>query len=298
MKKTIILLCTLFCMAFLLFSCHADEPEAAETDPPATELPVLTVAAAGKSDFVIVRADEGPEIEVNGAIRLRDRIEEEYGITIRLVSDLETASYSQRQEKEIILGRVAGEGELYTVDREKLGEYGYSIQTAGEKIILSANSSAGYRAAIEEFVMNTLTKKDDVLYVPAGTAVLADSETVRASLPAERFDVADRTDLVGICYSTWFDPIIDSNGKNDPPNITEVLEGKRSWGGLHDFHYWAEPALGYYRSTDTAVIRQHMIWLAEAGVVFIIVDNTITSSSLTYVQTLPSFILIAPISMT
>lgn len=108
------------------------------------------------------------------------------------------------------------------------------------------------------------------------------SAPVTEEQPAEEentlFDVADRTDLVGICYSTWFDPIIDANGKKDPPNISKVLAGEEEWGGLYAFHYWAEPALGYYRSTDTSVIRQHMTWLSDAGVDFIIIDDTNAST--------------------
>lgn len=92
--------------------------------------------------------------------------------------------------------------------------------------------------------------------------------------PESIFEIADKSNLIGICYSTWFDPIIDASGGADPPNISEVLAGERDWGPLHAFHYWAKPALGYYRSTDKSVIRTHMTQLAGAGVDFIIVDNT------------------------
>ena len=67
--------------------------------------------------------------------------------------------------------------------------------------------------------------------------------------------------------------------KKNPPNITEILEkgeskGVYNWGAPGAFHYWAEPALGYYRSDDAGVIRTHMTQLADAGVDFIIIDNT------------------------
>lgn len=83
-------------------------------------------------------------------------------------------------------------------------------------------------------------------------------------------DITNRTDLVSICYSIWFDPIIDSGIYN----IQQALDGTSEWGPVNAFHYWGEPALGYYKSTDKSVIRTHMTMLADAGIDFIIIDNT------------------------
>lgn len=85
-------------------------------------------------------------------------------------------------------------------------------------------------------------------------------------------DITKKKDLISICYSTWFTKILSSNP--NPPNITEILAGNQNWGGSPAFHYWAEPALGYYRSDNKTVIRTHMTQLQEAGVDFIIIDNT------------------------
>lgn len=90
-------------------------------------------------------------------------------------------------------------------------------------------------------------------------------------------DITKKTDIVSICYSTWFNVVLGNN--KNPPNITEILEkgektGRYNWGGENAFHYWAEPALGYYKSDDVDVIRTHMTQLADAGVDFIIIDNT------------------------
>ncbi len=55
---------------------------------------------------------------------------------------------------------------------------------------------------------------------------------------------------VGINYTLWH------YAKNGP-------EWKTSWG---------EPELGYYASGDRSLIRQHAVWLAHAGVDFILLD--------------------------
>lgn len=87
------------------------------------------------------------------------------------------------------------------------------------------------------------------------------------------FDLANAKDAVGICYSTWFNPIVAYPGPQ-PKNIAKILAGEDTWGEIGEFHYWSEPALGYYRSDDPKVIRAHMQMISEAGVDFIILDNT------------------------
>ena len=89
-------------------------------------------------------------------------------------------------------------------------------------------------------------------------------------------DITDKTGLVSICYSVWFDAILGKSGSgvDDWNNITEVLAGKKEWGGSPSFHYWAKPALGYYSSSNISVIRTHMTQLYTAGVDFIIIDLT------------------------
>ena len=89
-------------------------------------------------------------------------------------------------------------------------------------------------------------------------------------------DITDKTDLVSICYSVWFDGILGTGTEpvTDFNNITEVLQGKREWGNVHAFHYWAKPAQGYYRSTDLQAAKNNLILLGEANVDFIILDYT------------------------
>ena len=89
-------------------------------------------------------------------------------------------------------------------------------------------------------------------------------------------DITDKVDVIGMCYSVWFDYILGSGTEpvTDWYNITEALEGKKAWGPVPSFHYWAKPAQGYYRSSDTTAIRNNMTMLYAAGVDFIILDHT------------------------
>lgn len=89
-------------------------------------------------------------------------------------------------------------------------------------------------------------------------------------------DITNKTDLVSICYSIWFDGILGKGTElvENFYNITEVLAGKQEWGEVHQFHYWAKPAQGYYRSTDKEAARNNLKMLGEADVDFIILDCT------------------------
>ena len=105
-------------------------------------------------------------------------------------------------------------------------------------------------------------------------------ETTITAVPDEGvtpgLDMTEKTNLVSICYSVWFDGILGTGTEpvTDFNNITEVLQGKRDWGNEYAFHYWAKPAQGYYRSTDLQAAKNNLILLGEADVDFIILDYT------------------------
>ena len=101
-------------------------------------------------------------------------------------------------------------------------------------------------------------------------------------------DITNRTDLVGICYTMWFNAVHGSGDtplENVPcvPELTEKYGWSDQYGfgnaeeqhnELGRFHYWGKPAQGYYRSTDKAAIRRNLTLLQDAGVDFLIADFT------------------------
>ena len=101
-------------------------------------------------------------------------------------------------------------------------------------------------------------------------------------------DITNRTDLVAICYTMWFNAVLGSGEGpiENVPNVTEMTE-KYGWSEQYGFgnaekqhndigafHYWGKPAQGYYRSTDKAAIRRNLTLLQQAGVDFLIADFT------------------------
>lgn len=86
-------------------------------------------------------------------------------------------------------------------------------------------------------------------------------------------DITNKTGLVSICYSTWHDYTTGMTSFREK-TITEIKNSGAWASDSSTFYFWGEPELGYYKSSDRTVIRTHMTQLAEAGVDFIIVDNT------------------------
>ena len=101
-------------------------------------------------------------------------------------------------------------------------------------------------------------------------------------------DITSMTDLVGICYTMWFNAVLGSGDQpvTHAPNVAELTE-RYGWNEEYGFgnadeqhndegrfHYWSEPAQGYYRSTDKAAHRRNLTLLQEAGVDFLVLDFT------------------------
>ena len=101
-------------------------------------------------------------------------------------------------------------------------------------------------------------------------------------------DITNRTDLVGICYTMWFNAVLGSGDGpiENVPNVPELTEtygwsDEYGFGSAEEqhndegrFHYWSEPAQGYYRSTDKAAHRRNLTMLQAAGVDFLVLDFT------------------------
>lgn len=280
-----------FIAAFVFFQLSACSPASDRPPGAASEIPpenAFAVVSGGSSGYVIVRGETCEQWETDAAVLFRKTVEQITGTALTITTDWEKpGGEEQRPAKEILIGRTNREGSAeevtagkaeYAVARDGMGYAGFVIKTAGEKIIIAAETETGMKAALRYFFLEYADydmkgetgpemKTDLILNLPAEYTGLTPED-------GGLFEIAEKTGLVGICYSTWFDPIISANGASDPPNISEILAGGGEWGPLHAFHYWAKPALGYYKSTDKSVIRTHMMQLAEAGIDFIVVDNT------------------------
>ena len=93
---------------------------------------------------------------------------------------------------------------------------------------------------------------------------------------------------VGIFYMIWYNNPTSVTMTNiagpvkdyylyDNDKIIARRKYRRNWyliGPVGTIHWWGEPLVGYYRSSDPWVIRQNAEMLADAGVNTLILDNT------------------------
>ena len=162
------------------------------------------------------------------------------------------------------------------MDSKKLKVY----DAAGELVAETNNNMSHYAGDYFVFFTHMGASVIDNLNIYACQKEDKRVETIVTAIPDEGvtpgLDMTDKTDLVSICYSVWFDGVLGTGTEpvTDFHNITEVLEGKKDWGPEYAFHYWAKPAQGYYRSTDIEAAKRNLILLGEANVDFIILDYT------------------------
>ena len=160
-----------------------------------------------------------------------------------------------------------GKIRVYNEAKEMIAESNCSTNSLqGEHYSLFVHGGGG--AQIDNLDLYAASKGETV-----STTTVTATPTEGNSLG---LDITDKTGLVSICYSVWFDAILGKSGGtvDNWHNITEILAGNQQWGGSPSFHYWAKPALGYYSSSNKEVIRTHMTQLYTAGVDFIIIDLT------------------------
>ncbi|MBV9850111.1 MAG: hypothetical protein JO250_10600 [Armatimonadetes bacterium] len=78
--------------------------------------------------------------------------------------------------------------------------------------------------------------------------------------------------FVGIFYFLWH----GYHGTDGPYDISKIIAdpAHNTWGPLGAFHWWGEPAVGYFRSDDPWVQRKNLQMLTDAGVDVLCVDAT------------------------
>ena len=77
---------------------------------------------------------------------------------------------------------------------------------------------------------------------------------------------------VGVFYFLWH----GEHGTDGPYDNTQIIAdpAHNAFGGLGAFHWWGEPAVGYFLGTDPWVHRKNLQMLADAGVDVLFFDVT------------------------
>ena len=131
------------------------------TAPKDTTAPeaLVSIVADGKSDYMIMRADNASQTEIDAALALRDTINEACGVRMRIVNELDASP-----ERAIIVGKVnyGGAAELAA----PLGYDDYIITFSGQHIVICGGNPEATTVAVNAFIDKYLSKDSATLAVP------------------------------------------------------------------------------------------------------------------------------------
>ena len=172
MKKTLLAIITVL-LALTLAGCQpanvapADTTTAAENTTDAittledTTVPeeLVSIIVDGNSDYMVLRADNASQTEIDAAVALREAINEACGMRMRIVNEIDA-----QPEKAIIVGNVnyGGAAELAAT----LGYDDYVITFSGPHIVICGGSPEATDAAVKAFTDKYLSAGMTALTVP------------------------------------------------------------------------------------------------------------------------------------
>ena len=236
----------------------ADAPQNADPQSADTQLPegTLLISQDAKTEYTVLYADQPTDWEKSAALAFRKQLLKVTDAEAAMTTDFEnkTSGFSDRQEKEIIIGTCRDEGVVYSVDHDRMTDLGYLIMTVGEKVVITANNALSMEKAISAFFNDCLQEKGDSYIVePCENYVTLDSY------------IADGTDI-GIWYSVWYTKEEESSAEMQKNVWTAWELGTTSL--LSDGTY------GTYDTLDDTELLFHFKEMTDAGIDFIIMDQT------------------------
>lgn len=145
----------------------------------------MTLTGAGTSPYVIVKGADASPSENTAVAKFQSILKQISGVELPVVTDSAAA-----RAQEIIVGRTNREGTGYTVDRAALGDDGFIIKTAGQKLIIAGGELRGTLYGVFDFFQKYMDCKwlsNTAVIIPKKSiAAIPVSINVR-EVPAYRF---------------------------------------------------------------------------------------------------------------
>ena len=149
-KKLLSIIIAISMMLTALAACNQNNP-IEDPIPDNKDLgETIDLVVDGVSEYVIVRGENASLSEITAAIELQSYLKQISGAELKIVTDSVEAV-----EKEIIVGKTNRES-VGEFDRNELGDEGFVIKTAGEKLYLVGGEERGTLYAVYEFLEDYL----------------------------------------------------------------------------------------------------------------------------------------------
>jgi len=141
-----------FLVEFNFKSFNTDVDYGGEPKPQVEVSRWLTVIENGASDYVIVLGEQASPSETTAANELQSALEQAGSVKLPIVSDA-----AAPVPHEIIVGKTSREdGGGYAIDRAALGDEGFRLLTAGEKIVIAGGQARGTLYGVYTFLEEQL----------------------------------------------------------------------------------------------------------------------------------------------
>ena len=143
----------------------------------------LILIKNGSSRYAIIRGADASQSEVTAANELQNYLEQISGVTLPIETDAVLPS-----EYEIIVGKTNREGaDTFTVDREDLGDEGFSLFVAGKKLVIAGGELRGTLYGVYTFLEEQLGCRwftDTVTTIPKTDTVKINAQLNDTQIPA------------------------------------------------------------------------------------------------------------------
>lgn len=172
----------------------------------------MTLVNKGASDYKIILGAAASASEITAASELQSYLAQISGVTLPITGDSTAAA-----AHEIIVGKTNREGNGYTIDRAGLGDEGFTLLVAGEKLVIAGGQLRGTLYGVYTFLEEQLGCR---WYTESLTKI---PETNTVKINAELNDT--QKPVFDFRYVGWF--------------------GSIEWRVKHKFNYGSQEKYGY-----------------------------------------------------
>jgi len=148
----------------------------------------LTLIDAGESDYVIVKGANCSPSEQTAAKELQSYLKQISGAELAITDDTALA-----REHEIIVGKTNRENAgSYTIDRNALGDEGFTVMTVGEKLVIAGGELRGTLYGVYNFLEQNLGCRwftPDLSKIPSNSTIKIDANLKYSQTP--KFEYRD-----------------------------------------------------------------------------------------------------------
>ncbi|MCL2507896.1 MAG: DUF4838 domain-containing protein [Oscillospiraceae bacterium] len=134
----------------------------------------LTLIDGGESDYIIIYGNDATESEKTAAKELQSYLEKISGVALPTYPD----SVKMKIPTEICVGKTTREGEEYKIDRETLGDEGFTVKIADKRLVIAGGELRGTLYGVYSFLEEQLGCR---WFTPELT-VIPESKTVKINL--------------------------------------------------------------------------------------------------------------------